>query len=132
MGKDPKPFNLYMFRGNNPISKIHQVKEYVTGNIYNVKALHFNWFLLNFCRPVNCSTFFNNLNSDTFNNQALCLSFYVTFRHTQLLYAGTQKIKNINFYLLIIFALPSQNRRVTFNSVWCEDIMIRPQWAIKE
>lgn len=32
VGKDPQPFNLYMFRGNNPISKIHQVKEYVTGN----------------------------------------------------------------------------------------------------
>lgn len=31
VGKDPQPFNLYMFRGNNPISKIQQVKEYVTG-----------------------------------------------------------------------------------------------------
>lgn len=32
VGKDPQPFNLYMFQSNNPISKIHQVKEYVTGN----------------------------------------------------------------------------------------------------
>lgn len=36
VGKDPQPFNLYMFRGNNPISKIHQVKEYVTGNKSNL------------------------------------------------------------------------------------------------
>lgn len=31
VGKDPAPFNLYMFRNNNPISKVHDVKEYVTG-----------------------------------------------------------------------------------------------------
>lgn len=31
VGRDPQPFNLYMFRGNNPVSKVHQVKEYVTG-----------------------------------------------------------------------------------------------------
>ncbi|KAJ8416553.1 hypothetical protein AAFF_G00358410 [Aldrovandia affinis] len=30
VGKDPTPFNLYMFRNNNPVSKIHEVKEYVT------------------------------------------------------------------------------------------------------
>ncbi|XP_029114628.1 teneurin-3 isoform X2 [Scleropages formosus] len=30
VGKDPAPFNLYMFRNNNPISKVHEVKEYVT------------------------------------------------------------------------------------------------------
>ncbi|KAG9347020.1 hypothetical protein JZ751_005947 [Albula glossodonta] len=30
VGKDPAPFNLYMFRNNNPVSKIHEVKEYVT------------------------------------------------------------------------------------------------------
>ncbi|MBN3310296.1 TEN3 protein, partial [Amia calva] len=30
VGKDPVPFNLYMFRNNNPVSKIHDVKEYVT------------------------------------------------------------------------------------------------------
>ena len=31
VGKDPAPFNLYMFRNNNPVSKVHEVKEYVTG-----------------------------------------------------------------------------------------------------
>uniref|UniRef100_A0A672SRM7 Teneurin transmembrane protein 3 n=1 Tax=Sinocyclocheilus grahami TaxID=75366 RepID=A0A672SRM7_SINGR len=31
VGKDPAPFNLYMFCNNNPISKVHEVKEYVTG-----------------------------------------------------------------------------------------------------
>ncbi|MFT7815220.1 teneurin-3-like [Arapaima gigas] len=30
VGKDPAPFNLYMFRNNNPVSKVHEVKEYVT------------------------------------------------------------------------------------------------------
>ncbi|KAG2465627.1 TEN3 protein, partial [Polypterus senegalus] len=30
MGKDPAPFNLYMFRNNNPVSRIHDIKEYVT------------------------------------------------------------------------------------------------------
>ncbi|XP_005989547.1 teneurin-3 [Latimeria chalumnae] len=30
VGKDPIPFNLYMFRNNNPVSKIHNVKEYIT------------------------------------------------------------------------------------------------------
>ncbi|XP_043918466.1 teneurin-3 isoform X3 [Protopterus annectens] len=29
VGKDPVPFNMYMFRNNNPISKIHDVKEYI-------------------------------------------------------------------------------------------------------
>uniref|UniRef100_A0A3B3RXL7 Teneurin-3 n=1 Tax=Paramormyrops kingsleyae TaxID=1676925 RepID=A0A3B3RXL7_9TELE len=29
VGKDPAPFNLYMFRNNNPVSKVHEVKEYV-------------------------------------------------------------------------------------------------------
>ncbi|KAJ8407439.1 hypothetical protein AAFF_G00272960 [Aldrovandia affinis] len=30
VGQDPAPFNLYMFRNNNPISKVHRVEEYVT------------------------------------------------------------------------------------------------------
>ncbi|KAJ8271772.1 hypothetical protein COCON_G00106310 [Conger conger] len=30
VGRDPAPFNLYMFRNNNPISKIQKVEEYVT------------------------------------------------------------------------------------------------------
>ncbi|XP_048118438.1 teneurin-3 isoform X2 [Alosa alosa] len=30
LGKDPRPFNLYMFRNNDPISKGHNVREYVT------------------------------------------------------------------------------------------------------
>uniref|UniRef100_A0A8C0E0K7 Teneurin-3 n=1 Tax=Balaenoptera musculus TaxID=9771 RepID=A0A8C0E0K7_BALMU len=30
IGKDPAPFNLYMFRNNNPASKIHDVKDYIT------------------------------------------------------------------------------------------------------
>ncbi|XP_058883492.1 teneurin-3-like isoform X4 [Acipenser ruthenus] len=30
VGKDPAPFNLYMFRNNNPVSKVQDVKEYVT------------------------------------------------------------------------------------------------------
>lgn len=34
MAKDPQPFNLYMFRGNNPVSKVHHVKEYVTGETF--------------------------------------------------------------------------------------------------
>ncbi len=29
--KNPGPFNLYMFRNNNPISKVHKVREYLTG-----------------------------------------------------------------------------------------------------
>lgn len=31
IGKEPAPFTLYMFRNNNPISKVHQVREYVAG-----------------------------------------------------------------------------------------------------
>lgn len=34
VAKDPQPFNLYMFRGNNPISKVHHIKEYVTGGLF--------------------------------------------------------------------------------------------------
>ncbi|XP_014386883.1 PREDICTED: teneurin-3 [Myotis brandtii] len=30
IGRDPAPFNLYMFRNNNPASKIHDVKDYIT------------------------------------------------------------------------------------------------------
>ncbi|XP_064191130.1 teneurin-3 isoform X3 [Anguilla rostrata] len=30
VGRDPAPFNQYMFRNNNPISKIQRVEEYVT------------------------------------------------------------------------------------------------------
>lgn len=33
VAKDPQPFNLYMFRGNNPISKVHHIRDYVTGGI---------------------------------------------------------------------------------------------------
>ncbi|XP_019901680.3 teneurin-3 isoform X3 [Esox lucius] len=29
VGKEPGPFNLYMFQNNNPISKVHEVREYV-------------------------------------------------------------------------------------------------------
>ncbi|XP_061690112.1 teneurin-3 isoform X3 [Syngnathoides biaculeatus] len=29
VGKEPAPFNLYMFRNNNPISKVQEVREYV-------------------------------------------------------------------------------------------------------
>lgn len=38
VAKDPQPFNLYMFRGNNPISKVHHIKEYVTGG--TIQQLH--------------------------------------------------------------------------------------------
>ena len=31
VGKEPGPFNLYMFRNNNPISKVHELREYVSG-----------------------------------------------------------------------------------------------------
>ncbi|XP_062332162.1 teneurin-3 isoform X4 [Osmerus eperlanus] len=30
VGKEPGPFNLYMFRNNNPISKVHELREYVS------------------------------------------------------------------------------------------------------
>uniref|UniRef100_G3PVL0 Teneurin transmembrane protein 3 n=1 Tax=Gasterosteus aculeatus aculeatus TaxID=481459 RepID=G3PVL0_GASAC len=45
VGKDPQPFNLYMFRGNNPISKIQQVKEYVTD--VNIWLVTFGFHLHN-------------------------------------------------------------------------------------
>uniref|UniRef100_A0A3B5M046 Uncharacterized protein n=1 Tax=Xiphophorus couchianus TaxID=32473 RepID=A0A3B5M046_9TELE len=45
VGKDPQPFNLYMFRGNNPVSKIHQVKEYVTD--VNIWLVTFGFHLHN-------------------------------------------------------------------------------------
>ncbi|XP_034043467.1 teneurin-3 isoform X3 [Thalassophryne amazonica] len=45
VGKHPQPFNLYMFRGNNPISKIHQVKEYVTD--INIWLVTFGFHLHN-------------------------------------------------------------------------------------
>uniref|UniRef100_A0A7N8WYT3 Teneurin transmembrane protein 3 n=1 Tax=Mastacembelus armatus TaxID=205130 RepID=A0A7N8WYT3_9TELE len=45
VGKDPQPFNLYMFRGNNPISKVHQVKEYVTD--VNIWLVTFGFHLHN-------------------------------------------------------------------------------------
>lgn len=35
VGKEPAPFNLYMFRNNNPISKVHEVREYVAGKRYH-------------------------------------------------------------------------------------------------
>lgn len=31
IGKDPAPFNLYMFKNNNPLSDMLDVKNYVTG-----------------------------------------------------------------------------------------------------
>ncbi|XP_053714235.1 teneurin-3-like isoform X3 [Synchiropus splendidus] len=45
VGKDPHPFNLYMFRGNNPISKVHQVKEYLTD--INIWLVTFGFHLHN-------------------------------------------------------------------------------------
>uniref|UniRef100_A0A8D3CVH4 Teneurin transmembrane protein 3 n=1 Tax=Scophthalmus maximus TaxID=52904 RepID=A0A8D3CVH4_SCOMX len=45
VGKDPQPFNLYMFRGNNPVSKIHQVKEYITD--INIWLVTFGFHLHN-------------------------------------------------------------------------------------
>ncbi|XP_051939704.1 teneurin-3 isoform X5 [Hippocampus zosterae] len=45
VGKDPQPFNLYMFQSNNPISKIHQVKEYVTD--INIWLVTFGFHLHN-------------------------------------------------------------------------------------
>lgn len=31
IGKDPSPFNLYMFKNNNPLSDMLDIKNYVTG-----------------------------------------------------------------------------------------------------
>ncbi|KAM6972681.1 teneurin-3 [Aplochiton taeniatus] len=45
VGKDPAPFNLYMFRNNNPVSKVHQVKEYVTD--VNIWLVTFGFHLHN-------------------------------------------------------------------------------------
>eukprot|EP00066_Takifugu_rubripes_P021376 XP_011610642.1 PREDICTED: teneurin-3-like [Takifugu rubripes] len=45
IAKDPQPFNLYMFRGNNPISKVHHVKEYVTD--VNIWLVTFGFHLHN-------------------------------------------------------------------------------------
>ncbi|XP_059407328.1 teneurin-3-like [Carassius carassius] len=45
VGKDPAPFNLYMFRNNNPISKVHEVKEYVTD--VNIWLVTFGFHLHN-------------------------------------------------------------------------------------
>ncbi|XP_058644693.1 teneurin-3 isoform X8 [Onychostoma macrolepis] len=45
VGKDPSPFNLYMFRNNNPISKVHEVKEYVTD--VNIWLVTFGFHLHN-------------------------------------------------------------------------------------
>ncbi|XP_050950398.1 teneurin-3 isoform X10 [Labeo rohita] len=45
VGKDPTPFNLYMFRNNNPISKVHEVKEYVTD--VNIWLVTFGFHLHN-------------------------------------------------------------------------------------
>uniref|UniRef100_A0A672STK0 Teneurin transmembrane protein 3 n=1 Tax=Sinocyclocheilus grahami TaxID=75366 RepID=A0A672STK0_SINGR len=50
VGKDPAPFNLYMFCNNNPISKVHEVKEYVTGEkrallAYCIMFIHKNKIL---------------------------------------------------------------------------------------
>lgn len=40
VAEDPQPFNLYMFRGNNPISKVHHIREYVTGGIFHPLHLY--------------------------------------------------------------------------------------------
>uniref|UniRef100_H3CII2 Teneurin transmembrane protein 3 n=1 Tax=Tetraodon nigroviridis TaxID=99883 RepID=H3CII2_TETNG len=45
VAKDPQPFNLYMFRGNNPISKVHQIKDYVTD--VNIWLVTFGFHLHN-------------------------------------------------------------------------------------
>ncbi|KAJ3614554.1 hypothetical protein NHX12_018126 [Muraenolepis orangiensis] len=45
VGKEPQPFNLYMFRNNNPVSKVHQVKEYVTD--VNIWLVTFGFHLHN-------------------------------------------------------------------------------------
>uniref|UniRef100_A0A674BP27 Teneurin-3 n=1 Tax=Salmo trutta TaxID=8032 RepID=A0A674BP27_SALTR len=45
VGKDPAPFNLYMFRNNNPVSKVHKVKEYVTD--VNIWLVTFGFHLHN-------------------------------------------------------------------------------------
>ncbi|XP_066534387.1 teneurin-3 [Hoplias malabaricus] len=45
VGKDPAPFNLYMFRNNNPVSKVHDVKEYVTD--VNIWLVTFGFHLHN-------------------------------------------------------------------------------------
>uniref|UniRef100_A0A672Q3D1 Teneurin-3 n=1 Tax=Sinocyclocheilus grahami TaxID=75366 RepID=A0A672Q3D1_SINGR len=45
VGKDPAPFNLYMFCNNNPISKVHEVKEYVTD--VNIWLVTFGFHLHN-------------------------------------------------------------------------------------
>ena len=33
VSKEPAPFNLYMFQSNNPISKVHELREYVAGKV---------------------------------------------------------------------------------------------------
>lgn len=38
MGKDPSPFNLYMFKNNNPLSDMLDVKNYVTGTYHEMNA----------------------------------------------------------------------------------------------
>lgn len=43
VAKDPQPFNLYMFRGNNPISKVHHIKEYVTGGLFQQLQILLRW-----------------------------------------------------------------------------------------
>ncbi|XP_031415980.1 teneurin-3 isoform X6 [Clupea harengus] len=45
VGKDPAPFNQYMFRNNNPVSKVHEVKEYVTD--INIWLVTFGFHLHN-------------------------------------------------------------------------------------
>ncbi|XP_071263479.1 teneurin-3 isoform X4 [Salvelinus alpinus] len=45
VGKDPAAFNLYMFRNNNPVSKVHEVKEYVTD--VNIWLVTFGFHLHN-------------------------------------------------------------------------------------
>uniref|UniRef100_A0A671KPQ0 Teneurin-3 n=1 Tax=Sinocyclocheilus anshuiensis TaxID=1608454 RepID=A0A671KPQ0_9TELE len=50
VGKDPAPFNLYMFCNNNPISKVHEVKEsfFFFNNVYvNIWLVTFGFHLHN-------------------------------------------------------------------------------------
>lgn len=47
IGKDPAPFNLYMFKNNNPLSDMLDVKNYVTGRgLISVSVVHTFHFVI--------------------------------------------------------------------------------------
>jgi len=46
IGKDPAPFNLYMFKNNNPLSDMLDVKNYVTGRLLTYTSCCSCWILL--------------------------------------------------------------------------------------